>query len=173
MHKKQNNIICQDNFITKFLIKTRNKNNYEIIIDTEDCFYLKNCLLSISKEKNYIYPVFYFNKTRKRLHRIIMNCPKEMVVDHINGDTLDNRKCNLRVCTNAQNIMNSFPHKNKSCEFKGVCFSKKYKKWQSQITFEKKNYFLGYFENKVDAAIVYNNAAIKYFGEFARLNEVN
>lgn len=107
------------------------------------------------------------------MHRIIVNCPPDMFVDHINGDTLDNRRCNLRICTHAENMRNYRPKKlSTSSVYKGVTWEKDRKRWRAQIKFSQKNIKLGSFENEEDAAIAYNNAAKQLFGEFAYLNEV-
>ena len=106
------------------------------------------------------------------MHRLIINCQENKFVDHINHNSLDNRKSNLRVCTQKENRRNSKSNKNSSSKFKGVTWHKRNKKWVSQIRTNKKNIWLGLFENEIDAALVYNGAAKYLFGEFAYLNEV-
>jgi len=93
-------------------------------------------------------------------------------VDHINGDNLDNRKKNLRLCTYAENNRNRKPLENKTSKYKGVGLNKNYKikTWQARIVKNSKRYSLGYFKNEKEAALAYNQAAKKYFGEFAYLN---
>ena len=94
-------------------------------------------------------------------------------IDHINGNPLDNRRCNLRIATRSQNNMNRF-HKlpNASSKYKGVCWRSIPKLWKAYIKINKRQIHIGYFRSEVAAAIAYNQAAIKYFGEFARLNEI-
>lgn len=106
------------------------------------------------------------------MHRLILNPDGKLHVDHINGNKLDNRKINLRICSHAENIRNRGKHKKKSSKFKGVWFFVRAKKWKASIYFNSKNIYLGTFLNEVDAALTYNEAAIKYHGKFARLNEV-
>lgn len=111
------------------------------------------------------------NKYKQQyLHRLVMDAPKEMQVDHINGDKLDNRKENLRVCTNTENAKNRPAFSGK---YKGVHFAKKQRKWVAQITVNRKIYNLGSHENAEHAALAYNEAAIKYHGEYAYLNTIN
>lgn len=106
------------------------------------------------------------------LHRFILRLlPKDgIVVDHINGDPLDNRKCNLRVCNKSQNAANSKVPNNSSSGYKGVHWFKRDKNWQSQIKYHQKRYHLGYFDSPEDAARAYDKAALQFFGEFARTN---
>lgn len=112
------------------------------------------------------------------MHQQIMNTfgkGRNVCVDHKNHIRHDNRKTNLRACSLVQNRHNSFPNKNKlRTKYKGVGLQNitKNKTWQARITVKKKTISLGYFKEEKDAAIAYNNAAKKYFGEFAYLNEV-
>lgn len=106
------------------------------------------------------------------MHRVIMSAPKGFVVDHINGDTMDNRKENLRLATVGQNAYNSKPQQGRSSKYKGVTFSKRYQKWKAQITARKSLKFLGYFADELEAARAYNKAAEELFGEFAWLNDL-
>jgi HNH endonuclease/AP2 domain len=107
------------------------------------------------------------------LHREIIGAKKGQKVDHINGNKLDNRKENLRLATPAQNAMNIGLRRNNTSGLKGVRFEERRDKWRAEIKVNYKNVFLGYFDNKFDAAKAYNDAAIKYHGEFARLNYLN
>lgn len=106
--------------------------------------------------------------SQMRMHRLILDIPMHdpRQIDHIDGDGLNNRKSNLRICTQAENARNI--HK----ETLGVCWSKASNKWRAQIGFNYKSIHLGVFENKRDAIIAYNKAAKKYFGEYACLNQI-
>lgn len=104
------------------------------------------------------------------MHRLIMYAPKGMQVDHINGNTLDNRKENLRICTNAENQHNSNKPKNNLSGFKGVTWHKNIKIWTASICKDYKKIHLGIFKTKTQAARAYDQAALKYFGEFAKTN---
>lgn len=106
------------------------------------------------------------------MHRILVDAPVNMEVDHISGNTLDNRKSNLRICTHFQNMLNKKNYKNSSSKFKGVGWVKKPQKWRARIRIDHKIYHLGYFDSEVEAAKAYNEAAEKLHGEFARLNEI-
>lgn len=106
-----------------------------------------------------------------RMHRSILDAPDGIQVDHINHNTLDNRRENLRLCTNLENSRNRISIRGSS-RYKGVGWHKQRSKWRAYIKVNGKDISLGLFTKEVDAAVVYNNAAIEHFGEFANLNEV-
>jgi|SRR5690606_5995401 len=103
------------------------------------------------------------------MHRAIMQPPPGMQVDHINGDRLDNRRCNLRIVTNQQNSFNRQPQKATS-QYKGVGWYKPYQKWRAKIKINGKTKHLGYFDDEKEAALAYDRAARELFGEYAKTN---
>lgn len=106
------------------------------------------------------------------MHQEIMPTEKGMYVDHINGNNLDNRKQNLRICEHRMNRANSSLSKNNTTGYKGVHFDSRYGTWSARIGVNNKKIHLGTFDNPKSAAIAYNNAARKYWGDFANLNSV-
>jgi len=111
------------------------------------------------------------------LHRVILGVTDpEIKVDHKDGNGLNNVRYNLRVCTTAENTRNKQKSKGNTSGFKGVCWHKRDKCWAVQICVDYKGVHLGHFpgtpEGKIEAAKAYNVAAIKYYGEFARLNNI-
>lgn len=105
------------------------------------------------------------------MHREIMDAQKGMQVDHINHNTLDNRKCNLRLCNNQENLRNKRINQNKNKSgFKGVSWYKPSSKWRAEIMVSKKNIYIGYFKNPIEAALAYDEKARELFGEFAYTN---
>ncbi len=104
------------------------------------------------------------------MHRKIMKVRDKKQIDHINNDGLDNRKINLRICTSSQNSQNRNSYN--KIGLKGVYGVKKRNGFISVICHNNKRLYLGYFLNKYKAAYAYNQAAIKYFGEFANINHV-
>ncbi len=105
-----------------------------------------------------------------RLHRLIMQALPGQLVDHIDGNTSDNRRVNLRICTQAENIRNRGKPVVNSSGYKGVSWDKARQKWQVHIAALGVRKNLGRFVDKLEAARAYDTAAKIYHGEFARLN---
>lgn len=127
------------------------------VIDTEDYDKIKNYCWCINGQHGYI--VTRDKEKVLFMHRLIMDAPKGMVVDHINHVKTDNRKNNLRVCTQHQNCMNN--------KRKGYRFIPELKKWLARIVVNRKTIHLGYFETEAEAMLARALAKKKYFGEFA------
>jgi hypothetical protein len=104
------------------------------------------------------------------MHRIIMNAPSNMEIDHINSIKLDDRRENMRVCTHAENGKNQKKPIDNITGFKGISLDKRWLKWQTRIGVNGKMLSLGYFDDPIAAAHAYDAAAIKLHGEFARTN---
>lgn len=106
------------------------------------------------------------------LHRYILSVTNGEIVDHIDGNGLNNVRDNLRLCSQTQNHQNAKKRSNCSSIYKGVCWRKNEKKWHAKITVNKKVISLGYFQHEHLAAEAYNWAAMKHFGKFTRLNKL-
>lgn len=123
------------------------------------------------KTKSY-YAVCSEKNNRKRvtirMQRLITGAGNGELVDHINRDTLDNRRSNLRVCTASNNSMNRSVH-GSTCKFKGVTISKS-GRWRARITINGKTKCIGSFPTPEEAAKIYDKNAAELFGEFALLN---
>jgi len=104
------------------------------------------------------------------MHRAIMQPPKGMVVDHIDGNGLDQRRANLRVGTQRRNSHNRRPSRWTSSRFKGVYFCKATRKWVATIGYEGKAIYLGSFDDEAEAARAYDRKARELFGAYAYLN---
>jgi len=109
-------------------------------------------------------------RTLELLHRVIMNCPPGKEVDHINGDPLDNRLANLRICSRGENGRNQKKQVGVSSKFKGVSWNRHNKKWRAQIQHCGSGIHLGRFKDETEAARAYDAKAAELFGEFAKLN---
>ncbi|MBN2130267.1 MAG: HNH endonuclease, partial [Sedimentisphaerales bacterium] len=104
------------------------------------------------------------------MHREIMQPPPGMMVDHIDGNSLDNRRRNMRNCTNQQNMQNLAKSPRASGRFKGVYYDKRRRTWYARICHNGKSIHLGTFGTEIEAARAYDKAAMELFGEFACLN---
>lgn len=108
------------------------------------------------------------NGNRIFMHRLILGAKKGQIVDHINGDRLDNRKRNLRICTTGENLANqSKPYPSSTSGLRGVSFNKEKKRWVAQICLLSKNTFIGYFDSKEEAHSAYKKASKKAHGKFS------
>ena len=93
-----------------------------------------------------------------------------MMIDHINHNGLDNRRENLRICTNAENNRHRRKPKNNTSGYKGVCWDKSKKKWRARIEKDNKNIHIGYYNILEEAARAYDAKAKELFGKYAQLN---
>lgn len=100
---------------------------------------------------------------------LIGPAPEGKQLDHANRISTDNRRCNLRHCTRQQNLMNRGKRKGTAFKFKGIKWS--YAGYSAQIVFNSINHYLGTFKTQDESANAYNEAAIKFFGEYAALNK--
>ncbi len=162
----------------------------EALIDDEDCDFVSQYKWYTSRNKQTYYAVRDITiqdahrpkniKSKRKhihMHREIMKrkLKRELQnneeVDHINGDGFDNRRCNLRLCDTQKNSFNKKKQRSKATSiYKGVSWKKDRHSWHARIEFNTKTMHLGYFTKEIDAGKAYDTAAIKYFGEFARLN---
>lgn len=109
------------------------------------------------------------------MHRLIMNTPKNLEVDHRDSNGLNNLRSNLRCCTHSKNGKNLRMKKNNTSGFKGVKFYKQVKRtgvWSAKITVDYKQLYLGSRSTAQEAAALYDAAAIRHFGEFAKTNKM-
>jgi hypothetical protein len=127
--------------------------------------------------------LYYASKTiggRKgkkwKLHRLIMHLRGVDIdgkeIDHINGDTLDNRSCNIRLANSSQNKVNRGVRSDSISGYKCVEFQKQNKNWCAYIVYEGKKRHLGVFNTAEEAALAYNVAAIEKWGPYAKLNNI-
>jgi hypothetical protein len=144
------------------------------IVDDEDYKELNKYKWWVNKNNN----VWYAKRTtwngRRNLilmHRYILGVSKNLFCDHINGNGLDNRKENLRVCTMGENFKNTKKRANCKNVYKGV-YKQKSGKWRVTLFVNGKSKHIGQFIDIKNAAQAYNDAAKKYYGEFAFLNKI-
>lgn len=143
------------------------KNGASFIFDKEDMELVKSHSWSIAK--GYVRTVI--NCKTVYLHRLILGINSDEI-DHKNGDVLDNRRINLRRANHCQNNQNKGLRQDNSSGYKGVCFDKRAKKFVAYINAYGKRSYLGYFDDKSEAAKAYDRAALELHREYANLNFV-
>lgn len=117
--------------------------------------------------------VYAFRKVNKKnifLHRVVAGDPVGLEVDHIDGDTLNNRKQNLRAATKSQNSQNVSKHFDGKAKYKGVSWGKSNSKWQAQIKANGVRHHLGYFLTQEDAKAAYDAASARLHGDFGKVS---
>lgn len=124
----------------------------------------------LNNNKNYYAIRGNRREGRVPMHRVVAKTPAGMITDHINRNTLDNRRENLRICTRAENARNTDVYKNNKSGFRGVYWKTREKKYIAQIKVNGEIIRVGRFDSPEEAARAYDEAAVRYFGEFANLN---
>lgn len=105
------------------------------------------------------------------MHRAIMEARQSILVDHVNGDGLDNRRENLRLCSKSENMRNRRGvNRNNKSGYLGVAWDAVNKKWEARIQLLRRMYFVGRFDDKIEAAKARDRKALELHGEFASLN---
>jgi hypothetical protein len=147
------------------------------IVDPEDYPRLARHKWHLAKSPTGSYAVRWqccpAKKTRKRIwmHRQVIYIPRSLLSDHVNCNSLDNRKENLRPATVSQNLCNRPKRKSKTrSKYKGLEWDRTQRKWKARIQINNRKIYLGSFNSEIDAACAYDRAAKKYHREFANLN---
>ena len=148
---------------------TINIKGYDVLIDNDIASVILARKWHVSRRKKGVYfatSVFTSNGRthEKRLHRVIAGAPPNVIVDHINGNTLDNRRENLRWCSAGQNTRNRNNYGINRTGHKGVIKVKD--RYRAKVTFEGKHIHIGYFHTPEEAAEAYRQKARELFGEF-------
>lgn len=154
---------------------------YSVLVDDEDVERIQQYNWWVDNSVLRRYNRYYFRTKIKhgirqyevmKLHRFIMGCTymDGTVIDHINNDTLDNRKCNMRFCTQKENARNKRRETRNNSGYKGAKLNKRTGRYNATVKYEQKNYALGSFINLIDAATAYDDVARLLFGEFALVN---
>lgn len=144
--------------------------------DYEKLLLMGGWIVFNSRGKPYVIRSSKVNGKRKNLfmHRIILSASDADRVDHINGNTLDNRRSNIRICTLSQNGANRPMQQNNTTGYKGVFYDARciYRPYYSKVHYRGKQIRIGCYKTKEEAALAYNKKAVELWGEFALLNIV-
>lgn len=148
------------------------------LVDSEDYEELMKYKWRV-EEKGKNFNLFYASRVTSRkytpkhkniyMHRHLLNPPKGMEVDHIDGNGLNNTRSNLRVCTHSENNCNRQMSSTNTSGFKGVSWHKAAKKWRATINLSNKHIHIGTFSTPLEAYEAYCEACVKYHGEFSRI----
>ncbi len=143
-------------------------------VDEEDFEYLSQFKWQVMRCSTSLYASRHLRgagvDTKILMHREILNPQKGLVVDHINYDGLDNRRSNMRICTKSGNNKNRRKAANCTSQYLGVYFHRHTKKWMAQSNWMRKHIYIGIYNTEEEAAMAYNEVALKQAGEFAILN---
>lgn len=172
--RDKRNIIVQGQ-IVKIPLGKNAKDGYAII-DSIDLDKVEGFNWALS-DKGYVIrqrQISYINKKSKieriSLHKLIYNAPENMLIDHKDRNKLNNRQSNLRVASRQENNWNKSIQSNNTSGYTGVYQRRDTKKWQCYISLYGKRYHIGYFFTAEEAAYVYDQVALQFFGTFARCN---
>ena len=147
------------------------KGMFVALVDDEDFNLLNKINWSISNSKNTSYAVTIINKRKVRMHRLLLNFSAKLI-DHIDGNGLNNQKSNLRKADRSINSQNTFLYKNNTLGFRGISFHKKINKYEARIVRNYTSIYLGVYITAKEAAEAYNKKAIELYGPNARLNRI-
>jgi len=159
-----NEIIIKENYAEVILYNRFQKEVARTIIDIEDIEKVKNTKWALST--GYAMHNTHSVETTLLMHRVVIDCPIDKEPDHINGNRLDNRKSNLRICTHKQNIANKCIGSKNTSGVMGVRFHKQWG-WQAYISINGKQKHIGWYETKEEATQQRLIASLKQYGEFA------
>lgn len=156
------------------IVLTPDEDSSEVVLTRGFVTLVSNCDLDLVRDRRWYArdlgtTTYAFTTGMLGMHRLIMN-PGNMWVDHINGIGLDNRRCNLRLCSPSENMRNSRKKSGCTSVYKGVHLESSSGKWRSCIKVDGKILVIGSFENEQVAARAYDREALAHFGEFAKTN---
>lgn len=148
--------------------KYRCSNGREFIFDKCDLPFFQNRICTVD-ERGYVTT----NRKKFLVSHLLLNVGNDVVVDHINGNPFDNRRCNLRIASSVQNHWNYRLSDRNTTGYKGIYRDKRVDKYHARICEHGRRHYLGVYDSAEDAARAYDMAARQYFGEFATLNFPN
>lgn len=143
-------------------------------VDDDDFDTLSQVRWFADRKANHTYAARYNCQVKPKkwvmMHRLLIQAPDDMQVDHIDGNGLNNKRANLRLVTMAENAQNARLRKDNKCGFRGVHYDTHIRWWRARIGYGGKFFHLGIFHSAEEAAQAYDDAARTFHGEYARLN---
>lgn len=158
-------------FMKTITINSPKHGIFYAFVDDEDFDYISKYTWRVNKAGNYSRPVTNIKRKSTKMHHLLIE-RNGLTIDHIDGNPFNNQRNNLRVCSQSQNTKNCKSHSDSKTGIKGVFFNNNKNKFEARIKVNGKAIFLKRSNNIIDCINAYNEAAKKYFGEFARLNEI-
>lgn len=153
------------------MIEVRLTRGLYAIVDDSDAYVIDIKWYAQRGYKDTFYAANKYQYGIMFMHRLIIGIENTSErVDHIDCNGLNNQKANLRIVTRNQNHYNRGMQCDNKSGYKGVSWDKICNKWRSQIAFDRKTYYIGNFDNAIDAALAYDEAAIEFHGEYANIN---
>lgn len=148
---------------------------HKVYVDQSDVDLISRYSWCIAKRSDKLYCAARIGGKVILMHRFLLGLSdKDNIVDHKDGNGLNNIRSNIRVCTHSQNLMNrAMGRKTRKSLFKGVYWIANRSKWLSYISVNGVRSYGGVFINQIDAARSYNQLALRLHGEFAKLNDLN
>lgn len=143
----------------------------QVLIDEDDILLVAEYSWHLIRRRGrqaYVGAMLYHGASPIYLHRLVMNAPPGVEVDHINGDGCDNRKANLRLCTSQENRWNIPQRRTNRSGFMGVSWHKRERAWRAQYSHRGKLTFLGYFDTPEAAHAAYVAAVAPLRGQFCK-----
>lgn len=160
MIRKPNDYVIEANRAI-ILVESKILGNYGVIIDKEDLEKVMQYRWYIAKNDNGYYAKTNIKEGQKfkstYMHRLLKDCPKNRVIDHRNGNGLDNRKCNLKICTQKENTNNQKLSSNNTSGYRNICWNRINKTWDVQIKHKR----IGQYNELKDAVIARNKYLIE------------
>lgn len=146
------------------------------IVDDEDFHFLSNFKWCAVLSNGNFYALRRIKRSGKwttiKMHTVLMKTPAGLVVDHVNGNSLDNRRVNMRLCSASDNNRNKKNAPGATSKYRGVHWANAAKKWKASISINNRCHYLGIYASEIDAARAYDAAAYKHYGNFSNLNGV-
>lgn len=169
----QNNVVtCTKCQLNKYYVE----NDYMVGETTNgNKFYFDISDFDIVSKRNWFmngdYITCKYNSKKIKLHRYILNCSDDLVVDHIDGNPKNNRRNNIRICTQKENSYNCKIRNDSNNNYKGVVFVGN-GMYRARIQKDGKRFWIGTYRSEESAARAYNEKALELFGEYAKLNKI-